>query len=297
VDYEEVAAEQHHCPEAQRLLCSTSLKLAFCQTDAQRLAEDVSTDNFCPIFPLKLIKAIFDHFHNDAYHGRLASRHIISSSFVWRGLSSDITVWALGVWPASGARSTATHAWPSSPSPSRRDVILTFMLIWWAHYNAVIILIIFSPSLITHPNGWKLFPFLIRPWQHSRNDHFRSQPHNLLQTFGLNCARCFTSPTNKQLLTILSRTEQSKGCTDASRTSFAHLSPRQLGSRRYLLCSSDSEHSQGKTPVLSRQKHFLALPLCCLMNFCKTEKCQLMLLSKVFKNFACSCCFFAQAQF
>ncbi len=39
-------AEQHHCPEAQRLLGSTSLKLAFRQTGAQRLAEDVSTDIF-----------------------------------------------------------------------------------------------------------------------------------------------------------------------------------------------------------------------------------------------------------
>jgi hypothetical protein len=36
-----------------------------------------------------------------------------------------------GVWPASGARSTATRAWPPSPSPSRSDVFLTFMLIWW----------------------------------------------------------------------------------------------------------------------------------------------------------------------
>jgi hypothetical protein len=29
VDFEEMAAEQHHCPETQRLLGGTSLKLAF----------------------------------------------------------------------------------------------------------------------------------------------------------------------------------------------------------------------------------------------------------------------------
>jgi hypothetical protein len=31
-----------------------------------------------------------------------------------------------GVSPARGARSTATHAWPPSPTPSRSDVFLTF---------------------------------------------------------------------------------------------------------------------------------------------------------------------------
>jgi hypothetical protein len=58
-----------------------------------------------------------------------------------------------GVWPNGGARSTATHAW--SPSPSRNGVFLTYMLIWWAPCSTVIILIIFLPSLIARPSGWK----------------------------------------------------------------------------------------------------------------------------------------------
>jgi hypothetical protein len=82
VDFEEMAAEQNRCPETQRLLGRTSLKLAFCQTGPQRLAGDVSTGNFCPIVPLKFRKAIFNHFHNVAHHGRLASRRIISSRSV-----------------------------------------------------------------------------------------------------------------------------------------------------------------------------------------------------------------------
>ncbi len=102
---------------------------------------------------------------------------------------------------------------------------------------------------------------------------------------------------NKQLLTILSRTEQSKGCAATSRTPFANALPRQLGPRSYLVCSSDSEYSRGKTMVFPRLKQFLVLPLYCLTNFCKTKKSQLMPLLKCFKNFARSCCFFAQAQF
>ncbi len=68
--------------------------MAFCQTGNQRLAGDVSTGNFHPIVPLKFRKIIFDHFHNVAHFRRLASRCIVSSRFVWRGLSSDVTAWA-----------------------------------------------------------------------------------------------------------------------------------------------------------------------------------------------------------
>ncbi len=53
VDFQEMAAEQSRCPETQRLLGGTSLKLAFRQTGAQRLAGDISTGTFHPIVPLK----------------------------------------------------------------------------------------------------------------------------------------------------------------------------------------------------------------------------------------------------
>jgi hypothetical protein len=91
VDFEEMAAEQNRYPETQHFLGGTSLKLAFRQTGAQHLAGDVSTGNFGPIVPLKFIKNIFDLFQNVAHPERLASHRIISSRFVWRGLSSDVT--------------------------------------------------------------------------------------------------------------------------------------------------------------------------------------------------------------
>jgi hypothetical protein len=91
-----MAVEQNRCLEPQRLLGGTSLKLTFRQTGAQCLAGDVSTGNFRPIVPLKFRKNIFDHFHNVAHPGRLASHRIISSRFVWCDLSSDVTGWAHG---------------------------------------------------------------------------------------------------------------------------------------------------------------------------------------------------------
>jgi hypothetical protein len=88
-----MAAKQNSCAEMQHLQNGTSLKLAFRQTGAQRLAGDVSSVIFCPIVPLRFRKDIFLYFHNVAHPGRLASRRIISSRFVWRGLSSNITAW------------------------------------------------------------------------------------------------------------------------------------------------------------------------------------------------------------
>jgi hypothetical protein len=66
-------------------------QIGFPQEGAQRLAGDVSTGNFHPIVPLRFRKTIFDHFHIVAHPGRLASRRIISSGFVWCGLSGDVT--------------------------------------------------------------------------------------------------------------------------------------------------------------------------------------------------------------
>ncbi len=90
-----MGAEQNRCTET-RLLGSTSLKLAFRQTGAQCLAGDISNGVFRPIVPLKFRNDIFNHVRNVAHPGRLASRRIISSRFVWHGLSSDITAWAHG---------------------------------------------------------------------------------------------------------------------------------------------------------------------------------------------------------
>ncbi len=61
-DFEEMAAMQNRCLETQRLLGGTSLKLAFRQTGAQRLAGNISTGNFRPIVPLKFRKDIFRPF-------------------------------------------------------------------------------------------------------------------------------------------------------------------------------------------------------------------------------------------
>jgi hypothetical protein len=105
---------------------------------------------------------------------------------------------------------------------------------------------------------------------------------NSLPTFGFNFVRCLTFHTNKQQLITLSRTAQSKDCTAASRTLFTHAPPRQHGQWSYPLCSSDSEHSRGKTLVFPRLRQFSVPKLSCQMNFCKMMNFQLTPLSRNF---------------
>jgi hypothetical protein len=49
---------------------------------------------FYPIVPQKFRKDIFSNFHNISHLGRLTSWHMVSSMFVWRGLTTDITAWS-----------------------------------------------------------------------------------------------------------------------------------------------------------------------------------------------------------
>jgi hypothetical protein len=129
VDFEEMAAEQHRCPETQRLLGGTSLKLAFRQTGAQRLAGDVSTSTFRPTDPFTCIfrKTIFDNFRNVAQPGRLPPVVLSHPGLCGADFPATSPPGPAGVWPASGARFTTTHAWPPSPSPCRNGVFHTSM--------------------------------------------------------------------------------------------------------------------------------------------------------------------------
>jgi hypothetical protein len=96
VDFEEMAAKQNCCPETQRLLGGTSLNWLSTRQALNAWLEMFPRAISAQLFPSNSEKNIFDHFYNVAHPGRLASRRIISSRFVWCGLSSDVTAWARG---------------------------------------------------------------------------------------------------------------------------------------------------------------------------------------------------------
>jgi hypothetical protein len=98
--------------------------------------------------------------------GGSPSIRIISSRFVWGGLSSDVTVWACGCLACQrGKIHRHTHL---VPSLSCNSVFLIYMLIWWAQCSTVIVLIIFLPFLIACPSGWKPSLFQKRLQRHAQ---------------------------------------------------------------------------------------------------------------------------------
>jgi hypothetical protein len=149
-----MASEQNSSAETQRLLGSTSLKLALHQTGAQRLADDVSIGVFHPVFPLKFRKDIFCIFITVLTLG--GSPPVVLFHPGLCGACNPVTSPArpTGVWPASRARSTATHAWLPNPSPSHNGVFLTFMWIWWAYYNTVCISFSYIFNIIDRTSKW-----------------------------------------------------------------------------------------------------------------------------------------------
>jgi hypothetical protein len=112
-----------------------------------------------------------------------------------------------GVWPASGARSTATHTWLPNPSPSHNVVFLMFMWIWWAYPNTVCNSFNYIFTIIDRTSKWME---AIHLSEMSLGFHVLGSPkrslrivaYNLLPIFGFNFARCLTSHIGKQLLII-----------------------------------------------------------------------------------------------
>jgi hypothetical protein len=49
---------------------------------------------FRPPVPRDLRQQVFEHLHRTTHPGRRATRHLISSRYVWKGLSTDVTAWA-----------------------------------------------------------------------------------------------------------------------------------------------------------------------------------------------------------
>ncbi len=230
------ATEQNRCPETQRLLGGTSLKLAFRQTGTQCLAGDVFTGNFCPMVPLKFRKNIFDHFHNVAHRGRLASCHIISSRFVWRGLSSNVTARARGC-PAChwGKSHSHTRLVPLPfPIPQRRFSHLHVDLVGPLQYSNNLYYIF---NTIDRTSKWmEAIPLL----ETSAAACAKALTFTLISRFGVpemitsDRGPQFTSNLWFQLYEMLNISHkqttayhpESNGCTAASRTRFAHALPR-----------------------------------------------------------------------
>ncbi len=93
-DFQEMATEQENCAETQKLISGpTALTISFQTVGGHRLAGDTSTGVWRPLVPLGHRRAVFNHIHNIAHPGTLATKRFLCSRFVWSGINRDVAAW------------------------------------------------------------------------------------------------------------------------------------------------------------------------------------------------------------
>jgi transposase InsO family protein len=93
LDLKDMALRQILCPQVQALRSSPGLRIITQKVGDLDLI-DSSTGTFRPLVPRDLQRQVFEHLHGTTHPGRRATRRLISSRYVWKGLSTDVTAWA-----------------------------------------------------------------------------------------------------------------------------------------------------------------------------------------------------------
>jgi hypothetical protein len=94
LDLKDMALRQILCPQVQALRSSPGLWIITQKVSDLDLIGDLSTGTFRPLVPRDLRRQIFEHLHGTAHPGRRPTYRLISSRYVWKGLSTDVTAWA-----------------------------------------------------------------------------------------------------------------------------------------------------------------------------------------------------------
>jgi hypothetical protein len=94
LDLKDMALRQILCPQVQALCSSPGLCIITQKVGDLDLIGDSSTGTFHSLMPRDLWRQVFEHLHGTAHPGRQATRRLISSRYVWKGLSTDVTAWA-----------------------------------------------------------------------------------------------------------------------------------------------------------------------------------------------------------
>ena len=101
---------------------SPSLSMVAVPFGVRSLLCDSSTSSLCPLVPLQLRRQLFNLLHNVSHAGVHASRRLVSTKFVWPGLSCDVDLWAKSCLRCQQSKIfTHVHSSvPAIPVPTRR---------------------------------------------------------------------------------------------------------------------------------------------------------------------------------
>jgi cleavage and polyadenylation specificity factor subunit 1 len=96
LDFEEMARLQSTCQAMQELItnANSSLHVTELEVGGQKLYGDVSTGTFRPVVPVSMRKHVFEKLHGVSHPGVRATKRLIASRYVWRGLAADVATWS-----------------------------------------------------------------------------------------------------------------------------------------------------------------------------------------------------------
>ena len=93
MNFAALAKDQSTCQEVVKLREESSLHLQDVEVQGHVLTCDVSTGVLRPLVPVQQRKAVFESIHGLAHPGIRASKRMISSRFVWKGMATDMATW------------------------------------------------------------------------------------------------------------------------------------------------------------------------------------------------------------
>ena len=117
IDLESLAKDQKKC-DSIRLLCSSpSLVVRPGHFGRHVLLCDSSTGRQRPLVPVNWQKQVFHAVHSLAHPGIRATRRMLSTRFVWRGMAADVGRWCRECADCQRAKVTRQPAAPVQPIP------------------------------------------------------------------------------------------------------------------------------------------------------------------------------------
>ena len=133
------------CSSVQEMKVNPSLTVISHSVGASDIFCDISTGSLCPLVPLQLRRKLFIQLHSISHPGVRASKRLISSRFVWKGMSRDVGLWAKSCISCQRSKiSTHVHSTGSPlPVPTRRFSHVMWILL--VLFHQAMVLRIFSP--------------------------------------------------------------------------------------------------------------------------------------------------------
>jgi hypothetical protein len=89
-DLKEMDLHEMLCPRVQTLCSSTGMQIVTQKVGDLEFIGDAATGTFLPLVPRDLRQQVFNYLHRAASPGMQTTRCLITSSYLWKGLSTDV---------------------------------------------------------------------------------------------------------------------------------------------------------------------------------------------------------------